>query len=244
MVENNISTRGLMEANRSRVQFSGHGNAKGAAGYRVASYNPDNCDLLAEPGQSIAITPGQRGFEDITIGGAWDEPPEKSGFFSRLLRKQTKRGVDLDLGCLYELADGTRGAIQAFGEKFGQLDGPPWMRLSGDARHGDEEGDDEHITVSGPHWNDIRRVLIYMYIYDGVTHWSTIKPRVVLDIPGENDLVVTLSVHNDALPVCAVGGIENVRGGIKLTNYTEYFPGHLEMDRAFGYGLPWEDGRK
>ncbi|HBH26335.1 MAG TPA: Tellurium resistance protein TerA [Rhodospirillaceae bacterium] len=237
-----VSTRGLMAATRGRAKFSGHGGL-GAAGKRVASGAADNCDLLSEPGASIAITPGQRGFEDITIGAAWDEPPAEVGFFAKLF-KGAPQGVDLDLGCFYELADGQRGVLQAFGNKFGRLDAPPWMRLSEDARSGEAEGDDEHITISGAHWDDVRRVLIYIYIYDGAPRWSAIKPRVMLDIPGENDLAVILSVHNDRLPVCAVGGLENVRGGIKLTNHTEYFPGHLEMDRAFGFGMPWGDGRK
>jgi tellurite resistance protein TerA len=240
------SSRAILDATRSRAKFSGHGAAKGAAGLRMASYDPDNCDLLSEPGQAIALTPGQRGFEDITIGGAWDAlPPPKAGFFQRLLGGAPKaRGVDLDLGCLYELADGRRGAIQAFGKKFGRLDGAPWIQLSGDERTGKTDGHDEYLTICGHHWDKIARIVVYVYIYDGAARWSAVKPRVIVDVPGENDLVVTLSAHNDALPICAVGGLENVRGGIKLTNYTEYFPSHPAMDRAFGFGLNWSDGEK
>jgi len=153
----------------------------------------------------VAVNPGEDGFEHIMIGAAWDNVKTKNaGFFSGLFKKARKVGVDLDVGCLYELQDGTRGALQAFGEKFGQLD----------------------------------------YIYKGVLDWSELKPQLVVDVPGENDLYVTLQHHNDALDICAVGGLENVRGGIKLTNYTEYFPGHMEMDRAFGFGLDWADGSK
>ena len=75
-------------------------------------------------------------------------------------------------------------------------------------------------------------------------NWQSVNPRIILDVPGEKDLVVNLSAYDDHLPLCAVGGLENVRGGIKLTNYTEYFPGHAEMDRAFGFGLNWADGQK
>jgi tellurite resistance protein TerA len=140
--------------------------------------------------------------------------------------------------------DGTRGAIQAFGEKFGDFDNPPYMKLSGDERTGDAKGHDEYIVVNGAHWDKIKRILVYFYIYDGARKWAEISPHIVLDVPGEDDLVVTLSKHNDALAVCAVGGLESIRGGIKLTNYTEYFPGHAEMDRAFGFGLEWDDGVK
>jgi tellurite resistance protein TerA len=57
-------------------------------------------------------------------------------------------------------------------------------------------------------------------------------------------MVVTIGSHHKNLGICAIAGLENVRNGIKLTNHTEYFPGHAEMDRAFGYGLEWDNGTK
>ena len=241
---NNASNKSIMDATRSRASFSGHGGALGASGYRAQANNPDNCEFLNEPGQSIAVSP-KGGFENILIGVAWDNiQVEQSGFFGKMFKKVQKKGVDLDIGCLYELKDGTRGAIQAFGEKFGDYNNAPYMELSGDERTGDADGHDETILVNGAHWDDIKRILVYIYIYEGAPSWSEINPQIILDVPGEDDLVVTLGAHNDALSLCAVGGLESIRGGIKLTNYTEYFPGHMEMDRAFGYGLDWADGVK
>lgn len=235
----------LADATRSRVEFSGHGNALGAAGYREISINPDNSQFLREPGQSIAVSPGADGFENIAIGVEWDNiVVQKAGFFGKILKKAAKKGVDLDIGCLYELEDGSRGAVQAFGEKFGSFDKPPYMALSGDERTGDTEGQDEYILVNGKHWTKVKRLLIYIYIYDGAINWAEINPHILIDVPGEDDLVVTLGAHDDSLALCAVGELEQVRGGIKLINRTEYFPGHLEMDRAFGYGLNWDDGEK
>ena len=138
----------------------------------------------------------------------------------------------------------TRGSIQAFGEKFGDLEKAPFIKLSGDERTGDADGHDEYLLVNGARWNDIKRLLVYIYIYEGAPRWSMIKPQIVVDVPGENDLYVTLSAHDDALALCAIAELESVRGGIKLTNRTEYFPGHQEMDRAFGFGLEWGDGKK
>lgn len=235
----------LTEANRYRAEFSGHGDALGAAGVRKASFDPENCAHLRQPGESIAVNPPGGGFKYILIGAAWDnETREKEGMIGRLARKAAGKGVDLDVGCLYEMQDGTRGSVQAFGEKFGSFDEAPFMALSGDDRTGDGGGYDEHITVNGAHWDKIKRIVVYFYIYSGAPNWSVVNPRIILDVPGEDDLVVSLSTHNDALAVCAVGGLENVRGGIKLTNFTEYFPGHAEMDRAFGFGLEWDDGKK
>lgn len=245
MTQEKTSASSIADATRSRAKFSGHGRALGAAGHREVSLNPDNSEFLREPGQNIAISPGPDGFESIMIGAAWDNVrTQQSGFFGKLLKKATKTGVDLDIGCLYELQDGSRGAIQAFGKKFGQYDAPPYITLSGDERTGNADGHDEYLLVNGQHWDKIKRILVYIYIYNGVTNWKEINPHIIVDVPGENDLVVSLSAHNDALDLCAVGGLENMRGGIKLTNFTEYFPGHEEMDRAFGFGLEWDDGVK
>ncbi len=242
---NSTSVNSLIEATRSVAEFSGHRASLGAAGYRVASDHPENCEFLQEPGQSIAISPQEEEFESILIGVAWDNRQvEESGFFGKLFKKIRKIGVDLDIGCLYELQDGTRGSIQAFGEKFGNLNEPPFIALSGDERTGDAEGHDEYILISGDNWKKIKRLLVYIYIYDGAPSWSDIKPQVVVDVPGENDLYVTLKAHDDKLDLCAVAELENVRGGIKLTNCTEYFPGHEEMDRAYGFGLSWAEGSK
>ena len=120
----------------------------------------------------------------------------------------------------------------------------PFISLSGDERTGDKEGHDEYLLINGHKWSEVKRVLVYIYIYKGVPNWSHIKPQVVIDVPGENDLYVTLNVYDDSLAVCAVGELENIRGGIRLTNRTEYFPGHEEMDRAYGFGLDWDDGVK
>lgn len=239
------SAQSISDATKSRLSFSGHGKSLGAAGHREMSFDPENCDMLKSPGQSIAINAKENGFEEILIGAQWDNVRVQDvGFFEKLLKKATNTGIDLDLGCLYELQDGTRGSLQAFGHKHGHFNEPPYIALSEDERTGDAQGDDEYLRINGAHWDKIKRVLVYIYIYEGAPSWQDINPRLLIDVPGENDLAVTLNVHDDSLDLCAVGGLENIRGNIKLTNYSEYFPGHEEMDRAFGFGLQWDDGRK
>lgn len=235
----------IIEANRYRAEFSGHGDALGAAGKTQDSFDPENAAQLRHAGESMAVNAAEGGFKYIVIGAAWDNVEvQEAGIIEKLVKKVAHIGVDLDVGCMYEMEDGTRGCLQAFGKKFGNFDKPPYMKLSGDERTGDAKGYDEYILVNGAHWDKIKRIIVYFYIYEGAPNWSTINPKIILDVPGQDDLVVSLHTHNDALCVCAVGGLENVRGGIKLTNYTEYFPGHAEMDRAFGFGLEWDDGKK
>jgi tellurite resistance protein TerA len=239
------SVDSIAEANRERGKFSGHGGALGAAGRKEATTEKESSSYLRNPGECIAVSPGEKGFESITIGVDWDNVAvKKSGLFGKLFKKALRVGIDLDLGCMYEMQDGTRGAIQAFGKKFGNYNAAPYIALSGDERTGNAKGHDEVISINGAHWSKIKRLLIYAYIYKGAADWGSINPRLVVDIPGNEDLIVTLRNRNDALCLCAAGEIENVRNGIKLTNHTEYFPGHEEMDRAFGFGLTWGEGKK
>lgn len=245
MTEHALSDQSLAEANRDRAKFSGHDGALGAAGVTEDSFAPGNSSHLMHPGQSIAITPKNVRFEEILITATWTNAlVRRSGFFGRIFKKALHVGVDLDLGCLYELEDGKRGCLQAFGKKFGALSEPPYIKLSGDDRTGDARGVDESMLIKGENWPHIKKMLVYIYIYKGAPNWAAVNPRIKINVPGEEDLVVSLSSHKKRLALCAIGGLENVRGGIKLTNYTEYFPGHAEMDRAFGYGLNWEEGKK
>ena len=169
------------------------------------------------------------------------------GFFEKLLGRihlVTQNPVDLDLGCLYELQNGQRGAIQAFGKRFGVLDDAPYIQLSGDERTGETEGQDETLTVNGSKWPEIKRIVLYIYIYEGASNWDTVKPQIQLRVPGQKPVVVTLKAHRDYMPICAIASLENIRDGIRLTTHLEYYPGHDAMDRAFGFGLEWEQGQK
>ncbi len=244
MSRDTIATDALAEANRSRAEFSGHGKAKGAAGYR-----PDNEEhvenLLNGFGETIIVEKPENGFDDIVIGASWDNIEVKeAGLIGKLIKKATKKGIDIDVGCLYEMHDGTRGALQAFGDLLGSYDTAPYIKLSGDERTGDKEGDDEGIHVNGQKWSEIKRLVVYIYIYSGNGNWADIKPQITIRIPGERPLTITPAIKKTDLPVCAVAAIENDKNSIKFTNYGEYFPGHPEMDRAYGFGLKWDDGEK
>ncbi len=212
-------------------------------------------EFLSSPGQTAVVNPSKEGIKDFEIGVAWDnvvptKPVKKVGFLDKILGKsapkeaQAIKGVDLDVGCLYELKNGKRGAIQAFGDRYGSLEEEPYISLSGDERTGDAEGEDELIKVNGRMWNEFKRIVIYIYIYEGAENWETVKPQIQVRVPEEKPMIVTLKARRQELALCAVAGLENVRGGIKMTNYLEYFPGHAELDRAFGFGLKWDEGHK
>jgi tellurite resistance protein TerA len=238
-----LSSQSLAEASRDRSRFSGHGNSIGAAG--SVSEGETASAFLHAHGDMAVVEPREHGYGEIRIGAAWDNVlVQGKGFINRLLKRMQSVGVDLDLGILYELQDGARGAVQAFGERFGAYDAAPFIQLSGDERTGDAPGDDEYLRINGTHWPEIKRALVYVYIYGGVPDWAQVCPRIRVGVPAEPAFIVRPGKHDSKLPVCVIAGLENVRNGIKITNYTEYYAGHDEMDRAFGYGIDWTDGSK
>ncbi|MEM6812331.1 MAG: Tellurium resistance protein TerA [Pseudomonadota bacterium] len=244
MPNDQTSKHSLMEATKSRASFSKHRDSLGASGF-ISPYDDEHKgSFLANPGDTAIVNPPAEGLPDFEIGVAWDNVKKKESFLSSLLKKDKSKGIDLDLGCLYELHNGKRGAIQAFGNFYGTLDDEPFIKLSGDERTGEAAGEDEMLFISGANWPEIKELIIYVYIYSGASNWDEVKPQIQVRVPGEDPMIVSLKARRQELAVCAVAGLENVRKGIKMTNYMEYFPGHAEMDRAFGYGLEWSDGAK
>lgn len=257
MVDDSSSKNSILEATRSRASFSEHATSLGAAGFISPYDDAQSADFLSRPGQTAIVNPTKEGIKDFEIGVAWDNvvpksrPQKKGGFLEKILGKKQPssniskhKGVDLDIGCLYELKNGKRGAIQAFGEMFGNLQNEPFIHLSGDERTGDADGEDELIKVNGKRWDEFKRIVIYIYIYGGADSWETVKPQIQVRVPEEKPMIISLNAKRQELALCAVAGLENIRGGIRMTNFMEYFPGHAEMDRAFGFGLQWAEGQK
>lgn len=240
------SQESLQNASKSRLEFSHHGNSLGAAGYVCRNQETAcNNDFLGRSGDFVTVSPPKEGFDKICVGAAWDNDTALSkSMIGKLLKIKKKLDVDLDLGCLYELQDGTRGAVQAFGNLYGSYNEAPYVSLSGDERTGDAEGDDEYMLINGKKWTEVKRMILYIYIYKGAQDWAQVAPQIQLRIPNEKQIVITPSVHSKNLSLCVLAGMENVRNGMKVTNFTEFFPGHEEMDRAFGWGLQWDDGKK
>ncbi len=74
--------------------------------------------------------------------------------------------IDLDLGCLWEPADGSKGVVQALGNAFGSLRTPPYGLLDGDGRSGAATAG-ENLLVNLDQLQQIRRILVFAYSYQG-----------------------------------------------------------------------------
>ncbi|MCE3606827.1 TerD family protein [Massilia sp. P8910] len=181
---------------------------------------------------------GSKGFGRIHVNLNWN----------RGATQGSGKAIDLDLGCMYELADGRPGVVQALGDVWGDFDRPPYMRLAADDRTG-QSADGENLAINGDHFHDLKRALIFAFIYDGAPNWAATDGVVTIDMPGQAPIEVRLD-QGGKQTMCAIAMIDNRGGSMQVTKLAEYFSqqgresGHELMDRRFGFGLRWTTGSK
>lgn len=181
---------------------------------------------------------------EILVNLNWNQQQTKSkGMLSSLFGGGNK-GVDLDLGCLIEMRDGSKGVIQALGNSFGSYSSHPYLALDGDDRTGAVAGG-ENIRINGNYILEFKRILVFAFIYQGVANWAQADGVVTIKQIGSPDIEVKLDEHDGRKLMCAIALFENVKNEtFSVERVVRYFSGHREMDQAFGWGLNWKSGRK
>lgn len=190
---------------------------------------------LDKPGQSVSLEKRGASFGEIVINLNWSRG--KKGFFGG------GNAIDLDLGCLLEMADGRKSVVQALGRMFGSYQNAPYIALSGDDRTGDVAAG-ETMRINGLHWNEIKRVAIFANIYDGVPNWQQTDGVVTVTMPDQPPIEVRMTDGRNNMRLCGVVLLENVGGQLKATRIVNYFGDQQQFDIAFGWGLNWRAGSK
>lgn len=175
------------------------------------------------------------GLGEILINLNWNQQTKKTGLWG----SSQGKGVDLDLACLYELKNGQKGLIQALGNKFGSLDRAPYIVLDGDDRTGSVKTG-ENIRINGAEVAEIKRILVFTFIYEGVSNWSEADGIVTLKQSGGPDIIVRLDEYDNNQRMCAIAMIENQGNEtFSIERIVRHFQGHRELDAAFGWGMSW-----
>ena len=203
--------------------------------------------ISSKPAKKIELRKGQKvnlekrggSLGEIVINLNWSQPSRQTGFFERIFSK----GIDLDLCCLYELTSGEIGAVQALGNRFGNLNKPPYISLDGDDRTGNV-ATGETIRVNGKFAEKIRRILIYTFIYEGAADWSEARGVVSVKCPCSPELIVRMDDYGSTKRTCAIALLENVGGTFSVEKIIKFFEDSREMDYFFGWGLQWTVGYK
>ncbi|AEH11088.1 MULTISPECIES: TerD family protein [Protofrankia] len=167
----------------------------------------------------------------------------RGGLLKRVL-SAGQGGIDLDLASLYELADGRKGVVQALGNAFGSFETPPYVQLDADDRTGASTGG-ENLFVNLAHVSEIRRLLIFAFVYSGVPNFDQAGAVVTLTPARGVPIEVRLDERAGSARMCAIALLTNQGGNDLIVNReVRYVGGHQELDRAFGWGLNWTPGRK
>jgi len=162
--------------------------------------------------------------------------------------RKGRSGIDLDLGCMYELADGRKGLVQALGNTFGDYERDPFIQLDADDRTG-AAANGENLFINGERFDKIKRAVIFSFIYEGAANWGVTNGVVTIQAPNQAPVEVRLD-GGDRQIMCAIALIENRGGNLVITKLAEYFQqqgmtsAHELMDRHFGFGMRWKTGSK
>ncbi|GKW25079.1 tellurium resistance protein TerA [Pectobacterium carotovorum subsp. carotovorum] len=179
-------------------------------------------------------------FGEIRINLNWHREAKASGLRGMF---GGSNGVDLDLGAFIEMQDGYKTVVQALGNRFGDYQNEPYVLLKGDDRTGDvSEG--EWLHINGREWKNLRQVLIYAFIYEGVASWDKTDGVVTLHIPDQPPIETRMTEGQNSRNMCAVARLVNEGGSIKVERINQFFNGHSDMDNALGWGFSWKAGSK
>jgi tellurite resistance protein TerA len=194
---------------------------------------------------------------EINLNWTQDKQEEKgSGFFGSLRKMISgSDGIDLDLGCFYELRNGSKMVIDGIqfakgqggdrtqSTKQGRYTGQPWVWHSGDDRSGAGEG--ENILLNPYGIKELSRLTIYCFIYKGVANWAQTNAVASIKVPGNPEIVVEMGHQTSKKMMCALAEI-NFEGseGIIVKKLLTFHNGHADCSKAYNWGLRWSAGSK
>ena len=194
---------------------------------------------LTKDAPQISLTK-QRG--ELRVNLNWSTAAPTGGGLLR--RLGAGKGIDLDLGCLYELTDGSKGVVQALGRSFGQFDAPPYILLNGDDRSG-AVASGEDLFVNLAHAAQIRRVLVFACIYSGAAGFEQADGVVVLTPPTGPPIEVRLDEGGAGSRMCAIALLEGDGSSLRVQREVKYVKGGQDvLDREYDWGMDWAPGRK
>ncbi|BET51936.1 TerD family protein [Kitasatospora aureofaciens] len=202
----------------------------------------------AAPSVSLTKQGGTSGAMRVNLN--WQVRKQFSGWARKLGRPVAMHDdLDLDLCCLYELSDGSKGVVQALGNAFGALHQPPFIHLDGDDRTG-AVSTGENLTISLDHQRYFRRILVFVTIYEGARSFADLHATVTLQ--PQYGAPVDFSLDECTVPstVCALALITNTGSDLVVQREARYLvpdrgvSPQRTVDYAYGWGMNWTPGRK
>ncbi len=148
---------------------------------------------------------------------------------------------DLDLGCMYRLKNGDASVIQALGGNFGAKDRPPYIFLDKDDRSG-AASDGENLYLHRAAEIDV--VMVFAFIYGGASDFTSVGGRLTITDGSGDEISIRLDSPDRNLNFCAICTVRTSGQSVEITKEEQYFRGHREADKRFGFGFRWGKGSK
>ncbi|MGC0381000.1 TerD family protein [Streptomyces sp. SAI-129] len=205
---------------------------------------------LTKAAPSVSLTKQGATSGAMRVNLNWQVRKQFSGWARKLGRPVAMHDdLDLDLCCLYELSDGSKGVVQALGNAFGALHQPPFIHLDGDDRTG-AVSTGENLTISLDHQRYFRRILVFVTIYEGARSFADLHATVTLQ--PQYGAPVDFSLDECTVPstVCALALITNTGSDLVVQREARYLvpergvSPQRTVDYAYGWGMNWTPGRK
>lgn len=166
---------------------------------------------LVQRGQRVGLTPG----------------PDLKG---ELLISLPAGAAPGELGCLYELTDGTKGYVGPFGNSWGDYHQKPFIRYFSTAI-GDMPQSGEAIAINGSRFARVDRALIFATVTAG----GPADRQLSVSLPGSRPVEVPVGGPG----LVAIALIEVANGVVAVTYLGEAFASYQGMDDRYTWGLRW-----
>ena len=198
---------------------------------------------LTKSAPTVSLTKQGSSTGMLRVNLNWNARPAGGGG----LFKRAAAPIDLDLGCLYEFTDGTKGVVQALGNAFAASPKgvtESVIRLDGDDRSG-TSAEGENLFINLGYANQIRRVMVFALIYQGAPNWAAADGVVNLFPAAGPQAEVRLDETRDGARICGIAMLESHNGELSVRREVNYIDGSQSaLDRAYGWGMNWAPGRK
>lgn len=184
---------------------------------------------------------------EIKINLDWS----KGGFFQKFLNG----AIDLDLGCFYEMNDGTkllidglqfshgRGGSRDQKTRQGCYVDAPYIWHKGDDRGGSSESG-ETILVNPKGVPFIKRIIVYTFIFEGAAKWADTNAVVKVSVPGNEDVIVEMGKQTSNQRFCAIAELDFDNSSITVKKLVTFHNSHSDCDKMYGWGFNYKAGSK
>jgi tellurite resistance protein TerA len=197
--------------------------------------------VLTKAAPTVSLTKQGSGSGMLRVNLNWNARQTGGGLFRKVVQ------LDLDLGCLYEFTDGSKGVVQALGNAFTASPHgvrEPVIRLDKDDRSG-ASAEGENLFINLAYANQIRRVLVFAFIYEGAANWADAQGVVTLYPASGPQVVVHLDNPQNGARTCAIAMLEGGGGELTVRREVQYINGAQRvLDQTYGWGMQWTAGRK